>query len=513
MTITAAPVATDECERVVLGALMIQPAVFDEVSPLLRSAYFYRPSHVVIYAAIVTLAGNGEPFDVAAVMTRLMAEGTLDRVGGAPYLHDLVAAVPTVLQASWHARQIAERAFAREIEVFATRLGMAASSGLRDRIDDAFGDLQEYVLRGAGGVHTWIAENIEDILDGNRPKVFPALGHRSDGVPLIYRAKEHSIAGEPEAGKTWFALMCVVDILKRDGRVVYVDFEDDASTVVGRLLDLGVLPKRLRAETGQFRYVRPEQAPGPGDILSLITFSTGVADLLVYDGWTEGASLMGLKVIGGEGQDDVAKWRQYVIRPALSVGTATLVTDHVVKSKDNQNRFAIGAQHKLAGLTGVQFMIEVGETWGRGARGRSSIFVTKDRNGGLRPHGKPDPRPNWTYLGDLVGDASSGDMESVVLWPPTVDDVAGVNGKRPPKALDKAVSGVRKVLAEHGTLSKNQIEHLVGGRRDNVRASITWLELNGEISIESGPNNSQLVTTGAGSPVRPGFAQSVGEPP
>ncbi len=86
---------SDDAERIVLGALMIQPQLVDEVSDIIASADFYRPTHASVYAAITANAALGEPTDPVAIAITLEKFGELARVGGAAYLHTLMASVPT----------------------------------------------------------------------------------------------------------------------------------------------------------------------------------------------------------------------------------------------------------------------------------------------------------------------------------------------------------------------------------------------------------------------------------
>ncbi|SCG60296.1 bifunctional DNA primase/polymerase [Micromonospora inositola] len=365
-------------------------------------------------------------------------------------------------------------------------------NGIRDGKADPWTvvpDHLESTGQGEQAAPGWTADDLTDVLSGKRVRVVPELAQRQDGVALLYRGKEHAVAGEPESGKTWFALMCARDVLLSGGRVLYVDFEDDAATVVGRLLDLGVLADRLRPASGQFRYVRPEGAPRAGDVLALLTFPDGPAELLVYDGWTEGAALMGQDIMS---QDDIAKWRQALVKPALTLGTATLTTDHVVKNRDARGRYSIGAQHKLAGLTGVMFTMEVTKTWGRGSKGVSKVLITKDRNGGLRPYGKAD-EANLTHIGDLVGDATSGEMVSLILWPPFVDEDEADDTNPIPSHLRKPVAAVVAALdGRPEPLSLAEIERRAHVRKGDVGKALAWLEDSGRVLVERGLRNAKL---------------------
>lgn len=344
-------------------------------------------------------------------------------------------------------------------------------------------------MSGTTGNH-WAAEDLTDILDGTRVPVVPELGTRSDGVRLLYRGKEHVVAGEPESGKTWFMLKCAHDVLVAGGRVTYVDFEDDAPTVVGRLVDLGTVKERLRPAAGQFRYVRPDIKPRHGELAELLAFPEGPADLLIYDGWTEGAELMGLKI---NDQGDMAVWRRHLVRPALSLGAAVLTSDHVVKDKEHRGRYSIGAQHKLAGLTGVMFLVDVAETWGRGSKGRSRILIAKDRPGSLRPHGKRDDKANFTHIGDLVGDASSGQMDSLVLWPP-FEEKPQDEGDIPHYVRLHIPAVVQALKSPEAPLGSNAIFRRCGGKRDDVLTALDWMVDNGHISVAAGSNRTKLHT-------------------
>jgi hypothetical protein len=339
----------------------------------------------------------------------------------------------------------------------------------------------------------WKPVDLRPVLDGTAPVVLPEIGRRHDGVPLLYRGKEHSIASEPECGKTWFALMQVIDLLKRGRRVLYVDFEDDERTIVGRLKTMGLLAARLTDEADQFRYVRPEGPHRIEWLEELLRFNNDAADLVIYDGVTEGMQLWSLDPLN---QNAAAEWRRLLIKPAMALGAATLATDHVVKNREARGAYAIGAQHKLAGLNGAQFLMERVDPFGRGLKGRSKVLVSKDRNGGLRQHGNPvEGAPGMTYLGDLVGDATSGEMESLIFWPPRAEDQEDGVEEAEPKPVDLS-KVVKQILASLASKDKpqtfNDISARVGFGATKIRQALAQLEDNGEIVVREGPNRSRL---------------------
>lgn len=330
---------------------------------------------------------------------------------------------------------------------------------------------------------SWWPVDLTAVLSGQRERLKPELGHRQDGVALFYRGKEHSVASEPECGKTWWAALQVIDVLRAGGRVLFVDFEDDEWTIVGeRLLRIGAHDTAVAIAdvTDRFRYVRPDAPYAPGELEALMMFGDHPADLAVLDGVTEGMQLFGLDPLK---QPDAAQWRKIMVRPALNRGVATLATDHVVKDREDRGRFAIGAQHKLAGLTGVQFLMEQVDPFGRGLKGRSRVLVSKDRNGGLRQYGTPTDIPGVTHIGDLVGDASSGDMASLLFYAPmNEEEKEAAIGAKIKRLARLALIEIR---AAGRSLGVTDIRARVQGRASDIQSALAWLEDHKYVEVSS----------------------------
>jgi replicative DNA helicase len=106
------------------------------------------------------------------VAAALADSGHLARVGEVPYLHDLVAIVPTAANASYHGRIVAERAVLRRLVEAGTRivqLGYAAAgNGGRD-VDDTVDLAQQEVYnvteRRGGDDFTVRAELLQPTVD------------------------------------------------------------------------------------------------------------------------------------------------------------------------------------------------------------------------------------------------------------------------------------------------------------------------------------------------------------
>jgi len=116
-------------EQITLGACMLAPDTIAEVADILRPEDFYKPVHAIVFEAMLELYERGEPVQPGPVFEALVRAGQVNRVGGGPYLAELVEAVPTVANATWYAGKVAERAKARRLLELGHRIVQGVESG------------------------------------------------------------------------------------------------------------------------------------------------------------------------------------------------------------------------------------------------------------------------------------------------------------------------------------------------------------------------------------------------
>jgi hypothetical protein len=270
---------------------------------------------------------------------------------------------------------------------------------------------------------------------------------RTDGVALLYPGELHSFAAEPESGKTWLLLAETARLIAMGARVLFVDFEDSAANVVARLLAVGATPAAIVAH---FAYVNPDRALLTGELDRLLT---GVPyTLAVLDGMSEAYSLCGLDPYSNA---DAAKFLQLIPRPIATRGAAVALIDHVVKDSQARGRFALGAGHKLAGVS-VAYGIEVITPPSRSHTGQLKILIQKDRHGRIREHAGGGKAPVIALAHIAPQDA--GARVTVTLTPP--DDTEPDTGAfRPTNLMEK----VSRYVADHPGATRNQIKADVPG--------------------------------------------------
>ncbi len=104
-----------DAEQSVLGAMLESKEAIANVIEILQADDFYRPAHAEVYDTILYLYGKGEAVDAVTVADELGRRGTLDSIGGRPYILGLLEAYPTAAAAAYYARIVEEHALLRRL--------------------------------------------------------------------------------------------------------------------------------------------------------------------------------------------------------------------------------------------------------------------------------------------------------------------------------------------------------------------------------------------------------------
>lgn len=151
-------------EQSVLGAMLLSKQAIDPATDILAGRDFYRPAHELIFDTIGSLAQRGEPADAITVAAELQRRGELARIGGAPYLHTLVAGVPIASNVDFYAEIVREKAILRrlvEVGGKIAALGYAEQGEITDIVDRA----QAEVLDVDGSNKAEDYRKIGDLMD------------------------------------------------------------------------------------------------------------------------------------------------------------------------------------------------------------------------------------------------------------------------------------------------------------------------------------------------------------
>ncbi|MBB2925246.1 replicative DNA helicase [Cellulomonas cellasea] len=252
-------------EQSVLGGMMLSKDAIADVVEQLRGTDFYRPAHEAIYDAILDLYGRGEPADAVTVADELTKRGDMTRIGGAPYLHTLISAVPTAANAGYYARIVRERAVLRRLVEAGTRivqLGYATDGG---DVDEIVNNAQAEVYAVTERRTTEDYHRLGEVIGGTVDEI-EAAGHRGEGmigVPTgfadldrltngLHPGQMIVIAARPAIGKSTLGIDIVRSAaIKHNQAAVVFSLEMSRNEITMRLLSAEARIHLQKMRTGQ----------------------------------------------------------------------------------------------------------------------------------------------------------------------------------------------------------------------------------------------------------------------
>jgi replicative DNA helicase len=152
-----------EAEKGVLGSLLLDPELCDEVALLLRSVDFYSCPHQTLFAHLLAMHNDGVRIDVTLLNERLKKCNDLEAIGGLAYLAEVADSVPTAANATYYAQIVRDKATLRSLIHASTEI-------LRDAYDqslearDMLGRAEEKVFRILEDQGTGDLAPLEDVL-------------------------------------------------------------------------------------------------------------------------------------------------------------------------------------------------------------------------------------------------------------------------------------------------------------------------------------------------------------
>lgn len=276
------------------------------------------------------------------------------------------------------------------------------------------------------------ADRIRAVFSGSYEPTAPSVLARVDGACMLYPGCTHAIFGEPGSGKSWLAIVAAAQQIKAGHPVLYLDYEDETEPSLYRLALLGCTAREVERS---FVHVTPDThpaAPKPGDTGTRAQLRQAFVDavtaghrgepynLVVVDGVTNAMAIAGYNP---NANDEATLWDREVPRTiAEKSGAAVVVIDHTAKASTG-GRYAIGAQSKLANVTGAAYRVDVVEDADRSTSVHLAVYETKDRKHGVTVS------TEHTEVGRLFGHfllqtdpTRSGGLDGAIITPAGVKD-------------------------------------------------------------------------------------------
>jgi replicative DNA helicase len=104
-----------EAEAGVLGSIVLNPDVCDDVALLLRPDDFYDDANRRLYQHMLAMHDAGKKIDTTLLVERLKSSDDYERIGGAAYLAKTFQSVPNYSHATYYAQLVREKATYRSL--------------------------------------------------------------------------------------------------------------------------------------------------------------------------------------------------------------------------------------------------------------------------------------------------------------------------------------------------------------------------------------------------------------
>jgi len=239
-----------EAEQAILGSILLDNEVFDQVSEALRGDEFYFKKHEFIFRAMAAAYDDGEPVDLVTVVNRLRADGTLDDAGGIAYLTSLATSTPTAANVMHYVRIIKDHAVHRralqQVQGLVEAAGRAESGAelvakvqqITAALEEEVAPKKDFVPISAAVVEAY--ERIEQLSQNPDARGITGL---ASGYPDLDRLTAGFqpgdfiiVAARPSVGKTAFALNIAQNVGRNGATVALFSLEMPTSHLVQRML-------------------------------------------------------------------------------------------------------------------------------------------------------------------------------------------------------------------------------------------------------------------------------------
>ncbi|HLF70107.1 MAG TPA: replicative DNA helicase, partial [Actinomycetota bacterium] len=238
-----------EAEESVLGACLLSREAIAAALEVLAADDFYKPAHVEIFNAILELYGRGEPIDGVTVTEELRRRGSLDNVGGRPYIFTLIESVPTPGSAAYYAQIVEEHALLRRL-IDASHGISEIAYAIPEDVSGAIDQSEDLIYKVSQRRQAQSFSALKDLLTENMEMVerLYEQGSSITGLPTGFTELDNITAGlqpsnliiiaaRPAMGKSALAVSMAQSIAIREKvPVVIFSLEMSKTEVVQRLM-------------------------------------------------------------------------------------------------------------------------------------------------------------------------------------------------------------------------------------------------------------------------------------
>lgn len=251
-----------EAEEAVLGAILVNPTYYADVTQFLDGEDFFILRHRYIWEAMTRMQERGDKIDTLTLAADLRDHKQLGDIGGPAYLTQLVNNTPTSVHAVFYGRIVESASTRRKLMSLADTIkGIALNT--EQTVSEAVTEIDKHylsVLERATGQNTkTMREAAGEFYDQIERRLNGEEGHGlmtgiTDLDNLIngMEAEELIIlAGRPGMGKTAAMLTFALNMAKKGIRAAYFSMEMATGQITSRLVSMESRINSVALRTGK----------------------------------------------------------------------------------------------------------------------------------------------------------------------------------------------------------------------------------------------------------------------
>jgi len=237
-----------ESEKAVLGSVLLDPLMCDDVALVVRPQDFYAHAHEVLFTHLLAMHEAGGRIDPTLLIDRLKKAGDFEAIGGISYLGEISQSVPTAANAVYYAQVVRDKATLRALIHTSTEI-------LRDAYDQSrepaelLSSAEEQVFRILEDGTAADIISMEDALGETLTRIDARLSH--GGIPGcvetgfteldamtggLNAGELIIIAGRPGMGKTALAANIAEHVSLNQQMTLFVSLEMSRHELSERML-------------------------------------------------------------------------------------------------------------------------------------------------------------------------------------------------------------------------------------------------------------------------------------
>lgn len=253
-----------EAEQSVLGSMLLDKEAILTVLEVLDSEDFYKEAHMEIYECIINIFNKNEPVDLVTLTDELKKRGTLEAIGGIPYLTSIASSVPITANVKYYAEIVEEKSTLRRLikaseEII--QLGYGSELEITEVIETAqkniFDISQNRQQEGFTEIKELLSgtfDRIEELYENNKGITGLTTGFLDLDRKLggLHGSDLVLVAARPAMGKSAFALNLAHNAaMKEDASVAIFSLEMSKEQLVLRLVAAESMIDLNKLQNGQ----------------------------------------------------------------------------------------------------------------------------------------------------------------------------------------------------------------------------------------------------------------------